>query len=176
MKLLTKVIAVFDRVIDIVAILAAVGIVFMMLVVSAEVVMRYFFGRPLIWVMEVTEGTLLYITFLVAVWVLRREQHTKMDIVLTRLSPISQDVLNIITSIISAFICLLLTWYGARVTWQHLVGGIFTETAMEFPMAPLLVIIPVGSFLLFIQFLRRTYSYLSAGERHEIKSKVVDEL
>ena len=176
MQVLKKLGSIFDNIMVVFVVITALIFIYITLASSFEVVMRYFLNRPIKWVPDITGYALLFICFLGAAWVLKREGHARMGIVLDRLKPRTQALLNIITSIISAFICLLLTWYGARVTWQHLVGGIFTETAMEFPMAPLLVIIPVGSFLLFIQFLRRTYSYLRTGERHEIKSKVVDEL
>ena len=131
-----------------------------MLAVGAEVVMRYFFNRPLLWVVEVTGLTLLYITFLVAAWVLRREQHVKMDMVLSRLSPRTQAILNIITSTLSAVIFLAITWYGAWATWEHFKAGYYTSTTMEIPYVYVLIIIPIGSLLLFIQFLRRIHGHI----------------
>ena len=135
-----------------------------MLAVSTDVIMRYWLARPSLWVGEVAEVALLYITFLAAAWVLRKERHTSMDIVLTRLNPRNQAILNTITSIISALICLLLTWYGARATWSHFQLGLRTASIMELPMGPILVIIPVGSFMLFIQFLRRIIRFLAVKE------------
>ena len=100
-----------------------------------------------------------------------------MDIVLTRLSPKMQAIINIITSILGAFICLLLTWYGTQVTWEHFREGLSTETALRLPMVYLLAIIPAGSFLLFIQFLRRAYGFseslrLSANKQQRLWSDI----
>ncbi len=159
MKPSTMAINIFDRIMDVFAIIAGIILIFLMLIVCADVTLRYFFDSPLIWAMEVTQVCLLYITFLVAAWLLRREGHTKMDIVLTRFNPDTQAVINIITSIISALIWLLLTWYGALVTCGHFQRGTFAFSIMEFPLAPIEIIIPVGSLLLFIQFLRRSYGY-----------------
>ena len=159
MKLLAKAATGFDRIQDIFATLAAIIVAFLMLLVGVDVVLRYFFSAPILWRSEVVEHALVYITFLVAAWLLRRERHIKMDIVLTRLNPGTQTVINIITSTICALLCLLLVWYGTKVTCDHLQKGWFTYTTMEFPVWIMEVIVPVGSLLLFIQFLRRSYGY-----------------
>lgn len=160
MKLLARVAAVLDRTNDLFAIMACVLLTFMMLSVSAEVVMRYLFNRPLGWVVEISEISLLYITFLGVAWLLKRERHVKMDILVTRLKPRVQALLNVFGSIIGVAVCWVLTWYGAQVTWSHFQRGLFEPTILEIPNVYVLWVIPVGSFLFFTQFLRRTYSYL----------------
>lgn len=160
MRLLEKGIAIFDRVIGILAFLACILVVYVMLSVDVEITMRFFTGRAQLWVVEVCEYLLLLITFLGAAWVLKREGHVKMDIVLTRLEPRTQTILNIVTSIIGAIVCLVIVWYGAAVTWENYQKGTVFYKAVGFPKAPIMGIIPIGCFLLFIQFVRRTRGYL----------------
>jgi len=160
MKLLAKAGTLFDRTVNYLAFVAAVLIIFTMLSVGAEVVMRYFLHRPMIWVMEVTEIILLFITFLGTAWLLRREGHVKVDIVLGHLNPRAQALLGIISSIIGIIVCIVLVWYGIQVSYDYTQGGLYEPTLLELPKGPLLAIIPVGSFLLLIQFVRRTYGYL----------------
>lgn len=111
MKLLTKSGTIFNRIISAAIVLAGVLLVFVMLSVNAEVVMRYFMRTPLVWVVEVSETLLLFITFLGAAWVLKNEGHVKMDIVLNRLKPRAQVVVNVTTSILSIIAVLLFVWY-----------------------------------------------------------------
>jgi len=165
MNLLTKVTNIFDRTIQVATLLAGILLIFLMLSVSADVVLRYFLGRPIGWVKEVAEYILLYIPFLVAAWVLRREGHVKMDLVLSRFSPKTQSMVNAITSLISAIICFLLTWFGVKATWYFFQVGYVTPTVLRVPKFIIIAIIFVGSFLLFIQFLRRAYSYLGKPDR-----------
>ncbi len=160
MRLLRKASALFDSTLGVFAFFAAILLAFIMLSVSAEVVARYFLGHPLIWVIEVTEFALVWITFLGAAWVLKREAHVVMDIVLTRLEPGTQALVNIITSVIGVAICLVLTGYGAFVTWDLYQREQFIPTILRPPSHILFAIIPIGSFMLFIQFLRRTYGYI----------------
>jgi len=141
-------------------ILAGILLIFITLIIGVSIASRYFLNRPMGWVTEISEYSLLYITFLVAAWVLKKEGHVKMDIVLTRLKPRTQSVTNVITSAISAVVCFILTWYGVRVTWELFQTGYPTPTILELPKFIIIAAIFIGSFLLFIQFLRRTCSYL----------------
>ena len=160
MKLLAKAGTIFDRTTNFLAFVAAVLIIFTMLSVSVDVFMRYFLQRPMIWVLEVTEIILLFITFLGTAWLLRREGHVKVDIVLSHLNPRTQTLLGIISSIIGIIVCVVLVWYGTQVSYDYIQRGLYEPTLLEIPKGPLLAIIPVGSFLLLIQFLRRTYGHL----------------
>ena len=159
MKPLTRITAVFDRTLNLLAYLAAALIAFIMLSVSYEVVMRYFFNRPPVWVIDITEILLLYIAFLAVAWLLREEGHIRMDMVLTQLKPRPQALLNIITSTICAIIFLIVTWYGARLTLEYFQTGYFLPTHLKIPQGFVASIIPVGSFMFSIQFLRRAYGY-----------------
>ena len=159
MKRLTKSARIFDITINSFAYLAALYLAFILLSVSAGVVMRYFVGQPLNWVLELSEYGLLYITFLAATWILKREGHVKIDLVLDRLTSRTRAIVNIITSIICILVCLTLVWYGSKITVEYFLMGRYEDTPLRIPLAYVLGIIPLGSFLLAIQFIRRTYGY-----------------
>ncbi|MFC1938133.1 TRAP transporter small permease [Chloroflexota bacterium] len=133
-----------------------------MLSVSAEVATRQIVGRSFSWVIEVNEYGLLYVTFLVATWVLRREGHVGMDLVLNKLKPRTQAKVNINTSVVGAIICLVLAWYSAQSVLDNFRLDTFIDSPLEPPKYAVLAIIPFGTFLLFIQFLRRTYGYFGS--------------
>jgi len=171
MKLIAKLTAIFDRTLDAMAILAGILLAFAVLSVSVAVATRYFLGYPIGWVIEISSYILLYITFLVAAWVLREEGHVAVDIVLERLRPRTRSLINIGTSTISAVVCFILTWYGIRVTWDLFQTSYFTPTELELPKWIINAIIFVGSFLLFIQFLRRSYGYLESRKAPQYKEQ-----
>ena len=160
MKLLNKSTILLDRTIGVSFYFAAVLIIFMMLAISAEVLIRSVFGDPLSEMFEIVEYSLVFLTFLGGAWVLKKEGHARMDLLLSRLRPRSQAMLNIITSIICAIMWGLITWYGAKVTWENFQIGYYLNTILAPPLFPILAVIPVGSFLLFVQFIRRTYSFV----------------
>lgn len=153
-----------DRIIEFAAVLAGVGVVFVMISICFDVISRRLLNMGQEWPIEYTEYALLYITFLSTAWVLKKEAHVKMDLLLNRLKPRNQALLNTATSIIGAMLCLIMAWFGVLVTWDMFQRGIHRPTPLYTPMAPLIAVIPVGSFLLLIQFLRRAYGYLRSGE------------
>ena len=160
MKLLRQASNIFDRLIDVLALVAIVIMASVTVLIVVEVTSRYFFNLPIKGSVEVAGYSLLFITFLGTAWLLRREGHVRMDFVLTRLNPRAQAYLNVITSLLCALIWVLIGWYGATVTLESFQTGYRTPFELKTPMFIILFIIPVGSFLLFIQFLRRGYGYL----------------
>ena len=159
-KTLSKMSFFFDRILSALMFLGAVILAFLMLAVCWDVIARTVAGKPLIWLLEFTEYGLLYMTFLCTAWVLKNEAHVNSDLLLVALSPEKQALLNTLTSILGAFICLSLTWFGADVCLEKLQSGAYQPTANQPPDFPIFVIIPIGFFLLFIQFLRRAHGNL----------------
>ncbi len=168
-KLLTKGSSVFDSILDVLVVLGAAILTFIMLAVCWDVIARTVAGKPLKWVLEFSEYSLLYMGFLCTAWVLRKERHVTSDLLLNTLSPKNRAFLNTITSILGAIICVVLTWYGAKVSLDKLRMGAFQPTPMQPPDFPLFIIIPIGSCLLSIQFLRRAYNNLGIWKASRIK-------
>jgi len=157
----------FDRVVDYLAGAGAVLVIGMMAVVSLEVIMRYIIHRPQVWVVETSEYMLVILTFLAATWILRAEGHVKVDFVYNKLSHRIQALLGVFSSIMGVFICLILLIYGTVVVWGMLrTWEVDAKSQIGMPKGPMLAVIPVCSFFLFIQFVRRTRQYLKeSGKR-----------
>lgn len=159
MKLVGRLAAIFNRTNDVLVILAGAVLIFAVASVTIDVILRYFFNAPIIWSVVVNENNLLYITFLATAWVLRREGHVRVELVVNRLNPKAENLLGMITSIIGVIICLVVTWYSSLVTWQDFQKGYYIPTHVAIPEASVLFIIPIGMFLLSIQFGRRTHGF-----------------
>ena len=162
MNFLVKIGRILDKIMEIFAFLAGLILAFILLSVCLEVFMRYFLNRPLQWVIELTEYALLYITFLGTAWLLKRGGHINVDIFLSLLSSRSRAGLKIFSSLIGIIVSFCLVWYGVAVSWEHFQDGIYNITLLEFPKAPLLAIIPIGSLILLAQFIRSAYGFLAA--------------
>ena len=158
----------FDRILISLACVAAASIVYTALSIDFEVVMRYFFNRPIAGVVDFSEYGLLYILFLTAAWVLARERHVKVDLLLSALSSRVQRVLNTTTSLVGALACAIFCCFGLWLTWEAFEAGALLWKATLIPKWPIYMIIPFGSLLLTLQFLRRAWLYWS---RHEMLEK-----
>ena len=100
------------------------------------------------------------ITFLGTAWLQKENGHTRMDIVSSRLKPKRQSILNGITSILGAVVCIIISWYGWKATKYSYDTNYFAFSELEVPMYPITFIISLGMFLLFIQFSRDAYNHL----------------
>ena len=161
MQIWTKAGIIFDRTLSCFAFLAGALLIFMMLSVSADVFMRYFLNQPIFWVVEINEYAILYTTFLGAAWVLAKEGHVKVELAVDHLRPKHQAMAGAVTSILGAAACGVLVWFSAEATWNHYISGVWDPgDLLEVPTAYVMVIIPVGGLLLFVQFLRRSCRFL----------------
>lgn len=160
MKILRLIGRVLDRLDSLLAAATSTMIVLIGLAMILEVVMRYLFDKPTVWTVELSRFALLYITFLGASWVLRQEAHVKIDMVLDMLNPRNRALLNMVTSLFCAAICLVLVWYGAKVSVDSFQTGYRMETELRTPQVAVIAVIPVGMFLFLFGFVKRTYRYL----------------
>jgi TRAP-type C4-dicarboxylate transport system permease small subunit len=160
MNRLTGLISIFDRILAWFFYIAGAFIVFIMLSVTVDIILRKVFSAPLHWVDEVSGYLLVYVTFLGSAWLLRNQKHVSVGIVIENVDPKIRALVGAITSFLIAAVCLVLTYFGVIATWEQHKNGIYTVSVLEWPVAPLVSVIPFGSFLLFIQLLRGAYGYL----------------
>ena len=151
---------IFDKITRFTFILGYIFIAYMMLSVALEVVTRYFLNRSQGWIIETVEYSLVWIPFLGAAWILRKDEHVKMDFFKNWVSPRTWAVINVVTSILGAISFFIITWYGTQVTISLFESGELMTTLLKPLKAPLYIIVPIGSLLLFIQFLRRIFGYI----------------
>lgn len=162
----------FNRIIDIMAFLAAALIIFSMISVSINVLMRYIIGKPLIWVTEVNGYLLLYATFLASAWIMRKDAHVKVDIVMNWLPPRAKVVVNIINSFICIVVMVVILIHGTIVSLDFWQRGVYNPTILMFPKAFLVVVIPIGCFFLAFVFMskivlaRNELNFLMYGKKN----------
>jgi len=153
---------IFDNVLTVTAYLSGFIIVLMMLSISYEVVMRYFFTAPTIWVIDFSGYMQHALVLLGAAWVLKNGGHAKIDIVLNRFKGKQRTILYIVISFIGLVACAIFFWKGLEATWAAHQRGDFLYRDVEIPKALLLAFFPLGLFLLCIQFAREIYNHWRA--------------
>lgn len=165
MKLFNKVGVSLDRTLDVMAALGMGMVGFSLLSINFDVFARKLLKLPQPWVTEISEYILLYMTFLGAAWLLRREGHVSMrDLLVVRLSRRVQRWIGVITSILAGVCSLITVLYGTQVTWKYYESHIHMYKALDTPHWVILIIIPIGSLMLSAQFARRVYGYLRNSE------------
>ncbi|MHA6688630.1 TRAP transporter small permease [Mesorhizobium sp. A556] len=149
----------FDFMLDFFAGVASVLLVVMMLATVLKVVFRALFNHGILGIDQVSGTMMVYITFLGAAWVLRRDGHVSVDIVTANLRPQVRNVVMSVSSLIGAVVCFVLAWFGTSAVLLSLQRGVVVAAELDIPRAVNLWVIPVGCLLLGIEFLRRAVRF-----------------
>ncbi|MGO9571505.1 MAG: TRAP transporter small permease [Desulfomonilaceae bacterium] len=107
------------------------------------------------WIVQFTEYALLWMTFLGTAWVLGRNRHVAIDLITSRLSPRGNVVVDIAHGLVGCGVCAVLCWFGFLTTWSMFQRGVTDVQVVDVAKYQVVLIIPLGFFLLALQFLRK---------------------
>ena len=142
-----------DRLNSVMAWIAALAIIFMMFAISYAVMMRYVWNKPVPWIVEISSYLMLYITFLGTAWLQRKGGHVEVDLFTGRLKPRVRAAFKTITSLGGAVVGFILAWKGSLVTVDYFHRDVTAIGILNTPQFLLMGIIPIGGFLLLVEFL-----------------------
>jgi TRAP-type C4-dicarboxylate transport system permease small subunit len=144
---------ILDAILEMFVWVSAVLIALMVLSVAVEVFLRSALNRPQAWVLEFSEYGLLFITFLVAPFLVKTEKNITVDIVIGLLDQRTRSLLSIVQYGIICLVAFVFAYFGSTITLELYQRGIYNPTIIQVPMAYVLFIIPVGGFFILIQAL-----------------------
>ncbi len=126
-------------------------IIFMTAAIMWEVVVRYGFNSPTIWVHE-TSGFLFGAYILLGGgYTLLYQDHVNMDIVYKKWPLRTKAIADLITSFLFFSFSVVLVWKGAEMAWESLKVLEVSSTPFAPPLYPVKLTIPIGAFLLLLQ-------------------------
>ena len=140
----------YDRVLQGFAACAAVLLGASALAITLDVVGRNVGLGTLPWVLEVSEYVLPLATFLVAPWLLRRNEHVRLDVLLR-----AWPWLNHVTNVVGLAVCAVLVLYGVRTILNSAQQGAMVFKSVVFPEWWLYAPVPLCFTLLSVEFVRR---------------------
>ena len=150
----------YDRFLIALAVIVGIMALLAMLFVVVDVLLRYFFGAPIGWVIEVCEYFLLFTPFLGMAWLVRQaEGHIRIDIVVQALSKRLNAIVNCGGSVLVAVTLMFGTYYTAISAWGHVVRNVQTPGVYPIPKGYLMFVITLGFALTAIEFLRKAYGH-----------------
>jgi len=121
-------------------------------IVGYEIVMRYGFNRPTIWVNELS--AMLFGTFMIigGAFTARYNGHVGMDIVYGMLSVKKRAILDVISFFI-LFVPLLgvLVWKGGASAWKSVMILEHDSSQWGPPLYPIRIMLPLGALLFLLQ-------------------------
>jgi TRAP-type C4-dicarboxylate transport system permease small subunit len=150
----------FDKLVEVMAALAGVILVFITAAVCYTIGMRFLFRQTAIWIIPMTEYALLWIVFLGTTWLLREGGHITTDVIYVHLNEKTKHYLDFIMSGIGGLACAMLFYFGVIHMCDCIIHGVTDVRAVTVPKSAIFVIIPIGSILLTVQFFRVAWSKL----------------
>ncbi|HJX13547.1 MAG TPA: TRAP transporter small permease [Dehalococcoidales bacterium] len=95
--------AMAQRVIDVSSesfgVVAVIVLIFMMMMTVSDVVLRYFFNRPIMASAEMTEYMMVIVGFLGIAWCATKGTHIKVELIVGKWSPRAQGIMDIINAV-----------------------------------------------------------------------------
>lgn len=166
-KLIDRFHKLFDHIVDYAAFISGIVLGLVTLLVCTDIVMRYFLNKPIQGALESSEYGLLFLTLLAATWLVRKNKHVRMELLVHRLKPTTQAYVNGITSVLCVLICGIVAYYGVVVVLDRYQTGHRLTTTLEPLSYPLMSIIPLCFFLLVIQFIISAYGYFAEAKAQQ---------
>ena len=145
----------FGRLFDALAAVAALILLAMVVVVTADILLRNLARGGISWSNEVSEYALYFITLLTAPWLLRRGQHVRLDLLLTALPKGGAWRLEAVGDVAGFIVCLIMIRYGTLMTLDAISSNSITIKNLIFPEWWLLAPLPITFLLLAIEFIFR---------------------
>jgi TRAP-type C4-dicarboxylate transport system permease small subunit len=137
------------------AAVAAVLLGITALLVTGDVVARNLGLGTLPWILEVSEYVLPLATFLVAPWLLHKNEHVRLDILVTALPRRLGRGLDRAADLVGLAVCAVIVVYGARAIASSAQQGSLVIKSIQFPEWWLYAPVPACFALLAIEFVRR---------------------
>ena len=122
-----------------------------MIITTVEVVLRYVFNHPTMWVWPINRQLFGLFILFAGIYTMHKEDHIKVEILYDLFPPKVKSIAKYIalTSFLLFIIALILQ--GSRMAWNAWLVKEKLSGAFRFPVYPLKILIPVTAFLFLIE-------------------------
>jgi TRAP-type C4-dicarboxylate transport system permease small subunit len=153
---------VLDRLFDFLAVVIGIILVLMTLTIGYAIFARAVGLPGPVWIVQFNEYAMLWATFLGAAWLLAKKRHVSIELIVSHLGGGAQKVLHLTHSLLGVGLCAILCWYGTVTTVENIQRNVINVQAVDVPMGCVLLVIPLGFFFLFLQFIRDFFAAVHA--------------
>ena len=138
----------FGRLFDALAVLAALILLVMVVLVTADILLRNMTRTGFPWANEVSEYALYGMTLLTAPWLLRRGQHVRIDLLLSVVPARVAWLMEAVGDVIGFLVCVVMVRYGYHMAADSFRIGSLTIKNLVFAEWWLLAPLPICFALL----------------------------
>ncbi len=140
---------------------AGIGIVLlMMFLITADVILRYFFKSPILGSSEMIEFAMIITVFFAVAYTMVQKAHISVDVLTSKLSPRGQSIMAFTTTLVGFCLFALTSWQSVLFALAQWDRGV-TSPVLHVPIPPLVLIVAFGCALLSLVLLTQLFNYLS---------------
>jgi TRAP-type C4-dicarboxylate transport system permease small subunit len=155
--------------------LASLWVLFIVALVSADVIGRAAFNTPLAGVPEIVRFSIVGMVWLQMAYTLRSGNHLRTTLFLARMPNAAQRAVLIANSLIGIGLFVMIAWLGwIEMAKSYDIGAFEGEHPVRIPVWPVWAILVGGAVLTAIQFALDALRYLREGPRASELSEVED--
>ena len=155
--------------------LGQLGLVFMVVSITYDVVLRYVFVAPTNWALEMNTFLLAFLCLIPAGDVLRMGSQIRITFLFDRLGPGVRARLDSLRSAAGIFFCALMVWKGADMAYKAWLHNDRMSTSLGTPMVIPYLFLPIGFALLGLQYALLFKIRKEKGEAPPETEKTVEE-
>ena len=155
------------------AIITAVTLSICVVLVNANVIMRYFFNSPIRWAEEVVTSLFVWTVFIGSAYAYRKHSHLGVDILVNLMPPKMKAVVKSVMSVVELLVLAMLTWISSEYVY-HLIYNragkmkIVMTDMLRIPKWWTAIAVPIGFGLSVIY---SVYFMVKAIQAHQAKKK-----
>lgn len=144
-----------DQVSDFGGAIAAVCLLALALLISYDVALRYFIGKPTTWIQELSVYLCMAVGLLASAFALKSDSHFSVTFIVDSLKPSAQRVLRTITNLVGMLYSISFVIKGIDMAvFSYEMENVSTGL-LQFPLWISTSLIPIGGALLALQFFNK---------------------
>ena len=150
----------YDKIVKYSGYLASALFISIGFIVSYEVIMRYLFNSPTIWVNEVSRLLQIWATYLALTYSFHKQDFIRITVIYDRLNETGKKILDFISFIFIIIFSCFVVYYGWLIAYDSLKVGRTSSTILDVPSFLTELAIPLCFAFLVIRVILESIRYI----------------
>ena len=150
----------YDKIVKYSGYLASALFIAIGFIVSYEVIMRYLFNSPTIWVNEVSRFLQIWATYLALTYSFHKQDFIRITVIYDRLNETGKKILDFISFIFIIIFSCFVVYYGWLIAYDSLKVGRTSSTILDVPSFLTELAIPLCFGFLVIRVILEAIRYI----------------
>ena len=150
----------YDKIVKYSGYLASALFISIGFIVSYEVIMRYLFNSPTIWVNEVSRFLQIWATYLALTYSFHKQDFIRITVIYDRLNETGKKILDFISFIFIIIFSCFVVYYGWLIAYDSLKVGRTSSTILDVPSFLTELAIPLCFTFLVIRVILEAIRYI----------------